>query len=343
MKSNFKYDCLIIGGGLYGSYLASLLSRNKKVLLIDKNVSLMRKASFANQTRIHEGTHYLKSMETAFASKIYSDKLKKAFPEIIVENSEHFYVVPDEYNAISKEEFLEKCELLSVTVNKVERKILSIPHNVYNIIEDNYDPSILRNSIIKKFNSRNLEIKLSTYVTGVVRKENEFVITLNDNSKIITRNVYNSTYASINELNQLFSLPLMNTVSEFVEIPLIFHEKFSKKALTIIDGPYLSLTPFGSSKLHNLTSVIYSHHSVSSSAKNRETYINFVLKQFEVMLLPEFQDFSYHGSLLSEKITLLFENSNDARPLVMKKYENYIQILGTKVGNILEMDDLIDE
>jgi hypothetical protein len=88
-------------------------------------------------------------METAFASKIYSDKLKKAFPEIIVENSEHFYVVPDEYNAISKEEFLEKCELLSVTVNKVERKILSIPHNVYNIIEDNYDPSIL-NQVIRQ-------------------------------------------------------------------------------------------------------------------------------------------------------------------------------------------------
>jgi hypothetical protein len=343
MQSKYEYDCLVIGGGLYGSYLASLLSRNKKVLLIDKNISLMRKASFANQTRIHEGTHYLKSMETAFASKIYSNKLKNAFPEIVVKNSEHFYVLPDEYNAINKEEFLEKCELLSVSTNKVESQILSIPHSVYSVVEDNYDPSILRNSIIKKFNSKNLEIKLSTYVTAVVRKENEFIVTLSDNSKIIARNVYNSTYANINELNQLFDLPLMNTVSEFVEIPLIFHEKFSKKALTIIDGPYLSLTPFGSSKLHNLTSVIYSHHSVSSSAKNRETYINFVLKQFEVMLLPEFQDYSYHGSLLSEKITLLFENSDDARPLVIKKYENYTQILGTKVGNILEMDDVIDE
>ena len=343
MQSNCVYDYLIIGGGFYGSYLASLLSKDKKVLLIDKNISLMRKASFANQTRIHEGTHYLKSMETAYASKLYSSKLKKTFPEIIVENSEHYYAVPDEHNAINKEEFLEKCDLLSVSTSEVGRKILSIPHSVYSVIEDNYDPSILRNSIIKKFNSKNLDIKLSNYVIGVVKKETDFLITLSDNSKILARNVFNSTYASINELNQLFDLPLMNTVSEFVEIPLIFHEKFSKKALTIIDGPYLSLTPFGSSKLHNLTSVIYSHHSVNSSCKNRDTYINFILKQFEVMLLPEFQDYSYHGSLLSEKITLLFDNSDDARPLVIKKYGNYTQILGTKVGNILEMDELIGE
>jgi hypothetical protein len=60
-------------------------------------------------------------------------------------------------------------------------------------------------------------------------------------------------------------------------------------------------------------------------------------------LLPEFQNFSYHGSLLSEKITLLFENSDDARPLVIKKHNNYTQILGTKVGNILEMDQFINE
>jgi hypothetical protein len=124
---------------------------------------------------------------------------------------------------------------------------------------------------------------------------------------------------------------------------LIYHEKFSRKALTIIDGPYLSLTPFGATKLHNITSVIYSHHSVSSSAINRETYVAFILKQFEVMLLPEFQEFSYHGSLLSEKITLLFENSNDARPLVINKHENYTQILGTKVSNILEMDQFIND
>ena len=135
MKSNLKYDYLIIGGGLYGSYLASLLSRNKKVLLIDKNISLMRKASFANQTRIHEGTHYLKSMETAFASKIYSDKLKRSFPEIIVKNSEHLYIIPDQYNAINKEEFLEKCdrnayETIRTQVSKIRENSTTKPQKI---------------------------------------------------------------------------------------------------------------------------------------------------------------------------------------------------------------------
>jgi hypothetical protein len=34
-----NFDYLIIGGGFYGSYLASVLGKNKKVLLIDKNIS----------------------------------------------------------------------------------------------------------------------------------------------------------------------------------------------------------------------------------------------------------------------------------------------------------------
>ena len=185
MKTSVEYDFLVIGGGFYGSYLASILGKNRKVLLIDKNLSLMRKASFANQTRIHEGPHYLKSMETAIASKTFSDKLKDAFPEIIVKNSEHYYVIPEENNDVSELEFIEKCEILRVPISKVDKKIIHGPHNVYNVAEDNYDPSLLRKSIIENFNFQNLEVKLSTYVTRVSRHESFYNITLKSNLLIV--------------------------------------------------------------------------------------------------------------------------------------------------------------
>jgi len=343
MRISAKYDALIIGGGIYGSYLASILSESKKVLLVEKNSSLMRGASFSNQTRIHEGPHYLKSMETARASKTYSDKLKTLFPEIIVPNSHHFYILPDHYNAISEDEFLAKCDLLSVSVKKVNEKILNIPHRVFDLMESNYDPSLLRESIIRRLNFRNLEIKLSSFVVSSVMRDEEFSLTLSDNSNVTATSVYNTTYVNINDIDKLFDMPLLTTVTEFVEIPVIYHRMFKKKAMTVIDGPFLSLTPFGSTKLHNLTSVVYSHHSGGSNLENRDTYINFIMKQFKVMVLPAYQDFVLHGSILSKKITLLHEDHNDSRPLVIRRNGNYTQILGTKVGNILEMSELIND
>ena len=339
---NQKFDCLIIGGGFYGSYLATMLGKNKKVLLIDKNISLMREASFSNQTRLHEGAHYLKSMDTAKSSHFYSNEIKKRFPEIIIRNNHHYYAIPEEYNAINCEQFVQKCEFLGINFHKVANKILTIPHTTYDVREDNYDPSILRESIIEKINFNNVEIKLNTEIIDVKETSSGFDILLSDSSKVSVYNVYNVTYTQVNEINRLFNIDEETTVTEYVEIPLLYIPVFMKKALTIIDGPYLSLTPFGSSKLHNLTSVIYSHHPAEIDFQNRETFIKFILKQFKVLLQPEYQKFTYHGTLISKKITLKSSNTLDSRPLIIDKHGNYTQIIGTKISNIIEMESSLD-
>ena len=337
-----NFDYLIIGGGFYGSYLASVLGKNKKDLIIDKNISLMRAASFANQTRLHEGAHYLKSMDTAISSNYYSNELRKQFPEVIIPNSKHYYALPESYNSITSEEFAQKCETLGINYHKLKDKILSIPHTTYNVLEDNYDPSKLRESIIERINFINVEIKLNTSVICVENELSGFVVTLSDLSKVYVNKVYNVTYTQINEINKLFNIEEEQTVTEYVEIPLLYIPIFSRKALTVIDGPYLSLTPFGSSKLHNLTSVIYSHHPAEKNLENRETFINFILKQFRILLLPKYQNFTYHGTLTSKKITLKANNDLDSRPLIIKEYGNYTQIIGTKISNIIEVENSLD-
>jgi hypothetical protein len=208
--------------------------------------------------------------------------------------------------------------------------------------EDNYDPSILRESIIDKINFSNVEIKLNTEIINVQETTSGFDVILADSSKISVSNVYNVTYTQVNEINRLFNIDKVNTVTEYVEIPLLYIPIFLKKALTIIDGPYLSLTPFGSSKLHNLTSVIYSHHPAEIDFLNRETFKRFILRQFKVLLQPEYQNFTYHGTLLSKKITLKSNNTLDSRPLIINKYGNYTQIIGTKVSNIIEMESVLE-
>jgi glycine/D-amino acid oxidase-like deaminating enzyme len=53
-------DAIVIGGGFYGCEIALELVRLgfEKVVLVEREPGLLRRASFVNQARIHNGYHY---------------------------------------------------------------------------------------------------------------------------------------------------------------------------------------------------------------------------------------------------------------------------------------------
>jgi glycine/D-amino acid oxidase-like deaminating enzyme len=63
-------EAAVIGGGFYGLYLAEYLAaRVGRVLLFEREPGLMRRASYANQARVHNGYHYPRSVLTALRSR----------------------------------------------------------------------------------------------------------------------------------------------------------------------------------------------------------------------------------------------------------------------------------
>ena len=66
-----KYDVLVIGGGFYGSYISEYFAKQgKRVVLCEKESKLMKRASYANQARVHNGYHYPRSVLTALRSRV---------------------------------------------------------------------------------------------------------------------------------------------------------------------------------------------------------------------------------------------------------------------------------
>lgn len=66
-------DAVIIGGGFYGAAIAVYLVKNRgmrKVILLERESSLLSRASYNNQARIHNGYHYPRSFTTAFRSRV---------------------------------------------------------------------------------------------------------------------------------------------------------------------------------------------------------------------------------------------------------------------------------
>ena len=64
------YEVLIVGGGFYGCEIALKLSKIglSKILLVEKENELMKRASVNNQARVHNGYHYPRSIKTAQSS-----------------------------------------------------------------------------------------------------------------------------------------------------------------------------------------------------------------------------------------------------------------------------------
>ena len=62
---------IVIGGGFYGlrtaQYLVEELGQ-KDVLVLEKEPSVMARASYNNQARVHNGYHYPRSVLTAMGS-----------------------------------------------------------------------------------------------------------------------------------------------------------------------------------------------------------------------------------------------------------------------------------
>jgi hypothetical protein len=75
--------------------------------------------------------------------------------------------------------------------------------------------------------------------------------------------VVNSTYAASNALNRLFEAPDIELTHEISEIAFLDSPQFRGKGLTVMDGPFGSIMPYGLSGLLSLSSVAYTHHKIS--------------------------------------------------------------------------------
>ena len=88
---------------------------------------------------------------------------------------------------------------------------------------------------------------------------------LADNSfkNIKTDAVINATYAASNAINRLFGVKEIDLMHEISEMAFVSAPALKNIGLTVMDGQFCSMMPYGLSGLLSLSSVAYTHHKVS--------------------------------------------------------------------------------
>lgn len=79
---------------------------------------------------------------------------------------------------------------------------------------------------------------------------------------LTTPTVINATYAASSAVNRLFGVPELALTHEISEIAFVRSAQFAERGLTVMDGPFGSIMPYGKSGLLSLSSVAYTHHKI---------------------------------------------------------------------------------
>jgi len=278
-KASQKRKCVSQGGGIFGCYAALYLAgRGARVALIEKEAQLFQKASLVNQARLHSGYHYPRSIATAALSDEHKERFTEDHRQFVNASFEKYYAIDRFGSFTDPAQFERFCQHLGIRCERV------VAHHLFNFNrlealylteEYSFDPVLLREYYRERVEqTQSISVFKNTEIVSATAASSEWQIEINpaggtnkehitQGASIITPTVINATYAATNALNRLFGARDLDLTHEISEIAFINSPQFGERGLTVMDGPFGSIMPYGQSGLLSLSSVAYTHHKIS--------------------------------------------------------------------------------
>ncbi len=367
-------DNIVIGAGLYGLYSALVIARQgKNVVVLEADSEAFSRATYINQARVHMGYHYPRSISTAVKSKNYFDRFCQDFPDCINSDFEQVYATSSKFSYTNAQQFIKFCKHANIMCEELATsryfKYFACD-GAFLTKEYTYDAKILKQGILKELNGyKNVKIVYNSAVCAMEKNDDVIKITTVENENYCAKFVLNATYASVNELLKMLNFPIFNIKYELCEIILCKVSKQLKDiGITVMDGPFFSIMPFGKTGLHSLTSVTFTPHTASftelpefscqkinknckpgalqncnnciAKPQSAFAYMSGLAKKY----LKDCYEFEYDSSLFSVKPILKASEVDDSRPTTVKKHcENptFVSVLSGKINTVYDLDEVL--
>lgn len=371
-----EYDKIVVGAGLYGLYAAEFCGRlGQKVLVLECDPAPFMRATYVNQARVHLGYHYPRSYSTAIKSRQYFNRFVREFGFCIKKDFRKIYATSSNYTWTDAQQFQKFCRATEIKCLAVEPSLYFRPEmcdGVFETEEYTYDATMLRDHFTQKISEHpTVQLAFNTRIRSISLDNGRYRIELEDGSVHTTKFLLNTSYASINQIIGLLGYEPLRIKYELCEIILCkANDALRDVGITVMDGPFFSLMPFGFTGFHSLTSVTFTPHLTSYTAlptfrcqKLREdhqcspnrlancntcpsrpnsawNYMSSLAKKY----LHDRMDFEYHSSLFSIKPILMSSEIDDSRPTVIKSFGNdptFICTLSGKINTVYDLDEVL--
>lgn len=346
-----RHDALIIGAGFFGVEIALELRRLglKRILVVEREDGIMRRASYVNQARVHNGYHYPRSPMTADRSHANFERFVTDYADAVHTGMESVYAVA-RGSRISATQFETFCHMLGVPCRSPPRTITdlfdtALIEAAYLTRELTFDSSRLATRLGAELDAAGVEVRLGSaahILGGDVDQVDVDVAGMVHRA----RYVFNCTYADIEFAGVSLRAGIKKELTEMVLIEP--PREMRDVGVTVMDGPFFSCMPFPSLGLHTLSHVTYTPHE-SYSGTVREPLIP--RKSNRVAMLRDSQRYMPSlgrarvvGSIFDIKAVLIRNEKDDGRPILIERAENLpnvMSVLGAKIDNIYDVRDFL--
>lgn len=368
------WDKIIVGAGLYGLYAAEQCgARGQRVLVLEKDPGPFMRATYINQARVHMGYHYPRSYSTAIKSAGYFERFCRDYGFCLLTEFDQVYATSAHFSWTNAEQFRKFCAAAHIRCDDVSPEKYFNPgqcDGAFLTTEYTYDAQILKKHFLEKLAALpNVTIAYSHKPESVQRTGSVWQVRAGD----ITAEapfLLNATYAGVNELHAMLGFEPFAVKYELCEIILCtVDERLKNTGVTVMDGPFFSLMPFGRTGLHSLTSVTFTPHVTSydslptfacqarsggccrpgdlancDSCPARPESAWPMMSQLARKYLREEYGFAYSHSLFSMKPILKASEIDDSRPTVIRQYTGdpaFVSVLSGKINTVYDLDEVL--
>ena len=372
---NDFYDKIIIGAGIYGLYAGDYCGKKgERVLILEYDEKPFMRASYINQARVHMGYHYPRSYTTAKKSADYYDLFHNDYEHCIKDDFLKIYALAKNFSWTSSKQFQKFCSDAQIPCNPINSSEYfnsNLIDGAFLCTESTYDAGILATHFFDSINKYpNTTIQFGARIKSITKKETTYEIQLENGERFESPFVLNATYASVNQLIGALGLPKIEIKYELCEIILCkVSDSLKNIGITVMDGPFFSLMPFGKTGLHSLSSVSNTPHLTSyeelptfecqkrskgscspkqlgncnsciAKPKTAWSFMNGLAKKY----LKETVAIEYSTSLFSIKPILKTSEVDDSRPTIIKQHTTnptFVSVLSGKINTIYDLNEIL--
>lgn len=373
-------DKLVIGAGLYGLYAALYCAKKgQQVTVLELEQEPFTRATYVNQARVHMGYHYPRSLSTAVKSAGYFKRFVDDYSFCILSDFKQIYATSGHFSWTDAVEFRKFCKDAGIPCEPLPAENYFNPglcDGAFLTREYTYDAGLLRDfflSELKKYPG--VELCFGRDIQSIVKREDRYEISAihgKTEERYEAPFVLNASYASVNQVLQMVEgtePDLFGIKYELCEIILCrVGDTLKKLGLTVMDGPFFSIMPFGKTGYHSLTSVTFTPHRTSyadvprfscipggscsesrlgncSTCENRpESAWEYMSALARKYMRDDFV-FEYEKSLFSMKPVLKASEIDDSRPTVIRylsKEPSFVSVLSGKINTVYDLDEFLD-
>lgn len=370
-----RCDKVVLGAGLYGLYAALRCGkRGERVAVIERDPAAFSRATYANQARVHMGYHYPRSLATALKSARYFERFCRDFGFSILSEFDQVYAMSANFSWTDSAEFVHFCRSAGIRCEEVPAGRYfkeGACDGAFLTTEYTYDARVLRDHFLRELDGLpNVDVRFNCMPTALDQNGGLWRVGTNLGA-FEAPFLLNATYAAVNNVHDLAGVRPFGIKYELCEIILCdTNERLAQVGLTVMDGPFFSIMPFGKTGLHSLTSVTFTPHETSYDADptfpcqarsegtcapcslaNCDTcaarpesawpYMSQLARKY----LRDDLRFGYRESLFSMKPILKASEVDDSRPTVVRVVSDrprMVSVLSGKINTVYDLDPYLD-